>query len=331
MSATSSGRRSLVTGAGGFIGSHLVEALVRRGDRVCAFVRYNSRGTNGYLDELAADVLANVEIVAGDLKDPDAVAQAVRGCDVVFHLGALIGIPYSYVHPVDYVQTNVLGTVNVLTAAQRASVARVIHTSTSEAYGTAQYVPIDEEHPLQAQSPYSASKIGADVLALSYHRSFDLPVVVIRPFNTFGPRQSLRAVIPTIISQALGDGPIALGSLAPRRDFTFVSDTVRGFVLASAAADVIGKVINLGTGRSLTISELAVLIESLLGKRTAIVEDPARVRPRSSEVLCLEANNAKAQSLLGWRAETSLEEGLRLTIDWISARLGQDRTDVYHV
>jgi dTDP-glucose 4,6-dehydratase len=331
MSATSSGRRSLVTGAGGFIGSHLVEALVRRGDRVRGFVRYNSRGSNGCLDELPADVRADVEIVAGDLKDPDAVAEAVRGCDVIFHLGALIGIPYSYVHPVDYVQTNVDGTVNVLTAAQRASVSRVIHTSTSEVYGTAQYLPIDEEHPLQPQSPYSASKIGGDMLALSYHRSFDLPIAVIRPFNTFGPRQSLRAVIPTIISQALGDGPVALGSLAPRRDFTFVSDTVRGFVLAAAAEDVVGKVINLGSGRSVTIGELAALIESLLGKRTAIVEDAARIRPHNSEVFCLEANNAQAQRVLGWRPETSLEDGLRRTIDWMSARSGQARTDVYHV
>jgi dTDP-glucose 4,6-dehydratase len=276
-------------------------------------------------------VRADVEVIAGDLKDPDAVTEAMRGCDAVFHLGALIGIPYSYVHPIDYVQTNVQGTANVLTAAHRASVAHVVHASTSEVYGTAQYVPIDEGHPLQGQSPYSASKIGADMLALSYHRSFNLPVTVVRPFNTFGPRQSPRAVTPTIISQALTDRPIVLGSLLPRRDLTFVSDTVRGFLLAAAAPGAIGAVVNLGTGRSVAIGELATLILQLLGRQSTIVQDERRLRPEASEVMCLESDNTKARMLLGWAPEVSLEDGLRKTIDWIRARADQYRNDVYHV
>lgn len=330
MSGTS--ERALVTGAGGFIGSHLVEQLVVRGYRVRAFVRYNSRSDRGYLDELEPQIAPEVEIVAGDIKDPEAVTKAVEGCEAVFHLGALIAIPYSYVHPIDVVQTNVVGTANVLSACRRsATLRRLVHTSTSEVYGTARYVPIDEQHPLQGQSPYSASKIGADMLAASYHLSFGLPVVTVRPFNTYGPRQSLRAVVPTIISQALAGGPVRLGALTPRRDLTFVTDTVEGFLRAASAPAAVGETINLGTGEDISIGDLVQWILKLVGKKLDVVVDESRLRPEASEVMRLQSSNQKAKAVLGWSPVVSLESGLRRTIEWMSARREQYRSAVYHV
>ena len=302
------GESVLVTGAGGFIGSHLVERLVKRGALVRAFLRYNSRSDPGLLRLLPQDVLDAVDLYFGELRDPDSVRQAIAGRSVVFHLGALIGIPYSYQHPNDVVQTNVLGTMHVLMAARDLSVERVVHTSTSEVYGSARYVPIDESHPLQAQSPYSASKIGADKLAESFHLSFGLPVVTVRPFNTYGPRQSARAVIPTIISQALTQDVVELGALAPRRDFLYVKDTVAGFVAAAEADGVSGEVLNVGTGQDISIGELATLILSLLEKRTPVVLDETRVRPDASEVDRLQASIVKAEGLIGWRPEVSLAD-----------------------
>lgn len=312
----------LVTGAGGFIGSHLVEALVQSGFKVRAFVRYNSRQDWGLLSDLDPETLTRVEVIGGDLQDANAVDDAMRDVRIAFHLGALIAIPYSYRHPDEVVAVNVLGTLNVLNAARRYKIERLIHTSTSEVYGTARYVPMDEGHPLQGQSPYSASKIAADKIAESYCRSFDLPVVTVRPFNTYGPRQSTRAVIPTIITQALSSGRVALGSLEPRRDFTFVIDTVAGFLKAASADCPAGSTINLGTGRDVSIRELAELIFSILGRQLEIATDSDRLRPKDSEVDRLCSNPALAAELLGWRAEVSLEEGLRRTITWIREHLG---------
>lgn len=311
------GEKVLVTGAGGFIGSHLVEALVRQGASVRAFVRYNSRQDWGLLSQLDHALLAQVEVIAGDLQDATAVEQAMRGVKVAFHLGALIAIPYSYVHPDEVVAVNVLGTLNMLNAARRCGIERLVHTSTSEVYGTARYVPMDEGHPLQGQSPYSASKIGADKLAESYWRSFGLPVVTVRPFNTYGPRQSTRAVIPTIITQALTAKRVVLGSLVPRRDFTFVSDTVAGFLKAADASDAGGTTLNLGTGRDVSIEEVAQMIFALVGHPLEIAIDTKRVRPKESELDRLCSNPALAAQVLGWRPQVSLEEGLTQTIAWM--------------
>jgi dTDP-glucose 4,6-dehydratase len=307
----------LVTGAGGFIGSYLVERLLAEGAHVRAFVRYNGRGDVGHLSHLSHD--PRVEIVAGDLRDSHAVSESLRSVDIVFHLGALIAIPYSYVHPREVVETNVIGTLNVLMAAHEHKAARVVHTSTSEVYGTALRVPIDEDHPLQAQSPYSASKIGADKLAESFVRSFQVPVVTIRPFNTYGPRQSARAVIPTIISQALVRDEVHLGDLTPTRDFTYVADTVDGFIRAATVQGVIGETINLGSDREISIGDLARLIIQLVGRSVELKTDPARIRPSTSEVRRLHADNRKAKGKLGWAPRTSFEDGLRQTIDWIRA------------
>jgi dTDP-glucose 4,6-dehydratase len=313
----------LVTGAGGFIGSHLVEALVREGFNVRAFVRYNSRQDWGLLSELDPETQSRVEVISGDLQDAGAVDDAMRDVRIAFHLGALIAIPYSYRHPEEVVSVNVLGTLNVLNAARRYGVERLVHTSTSEVYGTARYVPIDEGHPLQGQSPYSASKIAADKIAESYCRSFDLPVVTVRPFNTFGPRQSTRAVIPTIITQALSaSGRVALGNLDARRDFTFVSDTVSGFLKAANAGCEKGATINLGTGRDVSIRELVDLISSILDRPLEVNTESDRLRPEASEVDRLCSSPALAAELLGWRPEVSLEEGLKKTIDWIRDHIG---------
>jgi len=325
------GKRVLVTGAGGFIGSHLTETLVRMGARVRAFVRYNSRGAAGFLDQSPAEVLEELEIIGGDLRDPDAVRQAVAGVEVVFHLGALIAIPYSYLHPREVVETNVMGTLNVLMACRDHSVARLVHTSTSEVYGTALRVPIDEEHPLQGQSPYSASKIGADKLAESFYRSFDLPVVTIRPFNTYGPRQSARAVIPTIITQALTLDTLNLGSLETKRDFTYVSDTVNGFLRGAEAPGVEGETFNLGTRREVSIGELLEIIVRQIGRPVRVDTDPERLRPEKSEVMRLLSDNSRAREVLGWQPEVSLEEGLSRTITWISEHLSEYRVGVYEV
>lgn len=321
----------LVTGAAGFIGSHLVERLVLTGARVRAFVHYNSRNDWGNLELVPAEVLREVEVVTGDICDPFSVRGAVKGTDTVFHLASLIAIPYSYVAPQSYVSTNVLGAINVLQAAREESVARVVHTSTSECYGTAQYVPIDESHPLQGQSPYSASKIGADMLAESYWRSFGLPVAIIRPFNTFGPRQSARAVIPTIISQALKNGPVHLGSLTPTRDMNYVENTIDGFLAVAESERSVGQVINCGSGREIAVGNLARLIIDLIGSKSEIVCDDQRVRPANSEVERLLASNAKAKALLGWEPRVSLEDGLARTIEWFRDHLSRYKTDLYNI
>ena len=326
-----SGRPVLVTGAGGFIASHLVEALVERGARVRAFVRYNSRGDPGLLAFLPYPLFRAIEIVAGDLRDQSAIRRAVQGVSHIFHLGALIAIPYSYVHPADVIETNVMGTLNVLLAARDAGVARVVHTSTSEVYGTAQYAPIDERHPLQGQSPYSASKIGADKIAESFHCAFDLPVVTLRPFNTYGPRQSARAVIPTIITQALTQQIIHLGNLDARRDLTYVSDTVAGFLRAGETPGIEGETFNLGTGSEIRIRDLVREVGALIGKSVDIAVDPARLRPEKSEVTRLLSDNHRAQERLGWQATVDLPEGLRRTIAWISEHMDRYRPSQYQV
>jgi NAD dependent epimerase/dehydratase len=324
-------KQILITGAGGFIGSHLVEQLVAEGARVRAFVRYNSRQDSGLLALLPKPQLDTVEIVAGDLRDANAILQAARGCDTIFHLGALIAIPYSYLHPREVVETNILGTFNVLMAGRDLGTRRIVHTSTSEVYGTALYTPIDEAHPLQGQSPYSASKIGADKIVESFWRSYELPVVTVRPFNTYGPRQSTRAVIPTIITQALARDVIRLGDLGTRRDFTYVADTVDGFVRAATAPDVAGKEINLGNDEDITIGALAELILRLLGKEARVEIDPSRMRPAASEVRQLHASAERAGRLLGWHATVDLEEGLRRTIDWFRGHLDRYRIGEYTV
>lgn len=322
-------RKVLVTGAGGFIGSHLTEELVRRGARVRAFVHYNALGRWGWLD--VSPLKDEIEIVAGDIADRDSVRGAVSGVDVVFHLAALIGIPYSYQAPSSYVQTNIIGTLNVLQSALENSAERVVHTSTSEAYGTAQYVPIDEAHPLQGQSPYAATKIGADKLAESFYRSFELPVATIRPFNTYGPRQSARAVIPTIITQALSKPEIRLGNLVPTRDLNFVLDTVAGFIRMAAEPLAIGQVIHIGSGKEISIGDLAALILKLMGKDIPIVTEDQRLRPEASEVDRLCADNTKAGELLNWEPRFTLPEGLRQTIDWIEKNLENYRPAAYNL
>lgn len=324
------GKAVLVTGAGGFIGSHLVEHLTRAGHRVRAFVRYNARDDRGHLCDLPRDVQAQVEVHRGDLKDPEAVARAVQGCERVFHLGALIAIPYSYQNPLDVVQTNVLGTAHVLDACRREpNLERVILTSTSEVYGTAQYVPIDEKHPLRGQSPYSASKIGADALGESYHRSFGLPVAILRPFNTFGPRQSARAIIPTIISQALSRPVVKLGRLDPRRDLTYVKDTAAGFAAIAECDAALGRAVNIGRGSDVSIGELVERIGVILGRQIQVETESDRLRPAASEVERLLAGTTLAQSLWDWKPRFSLDEGLAETIAWIREHLDRFRPDEY--
>ncbi len=319
----------LVTGAGGFVGSHLVEELARRGAKVRCFVRYNSRNDPGLLKMLPYEVRENLEIVSADLTSPEAVQQAVEGTEIVFHLGAIISIPYSYAHPREVLEANVQGTLNVLLAARDAGVGRVVHTSTSEVYGSAEYVPIDEKHPLCAQSPYSASKIAADKIAESFGRSYGLGVVTVRPFNTYGPRQSDRAVIPTIIAQALTGDEVYLGATRPRRDLTYVSDTVAGFIAAGYGNDLEGQTINLGSGQDIAIGDLGHRIIDLVGRDVELVFDATRIRPQASEVQQLLADNSKATELLGWRPQVELDEGLQLTIDWISNRLSLYSPDDY--
>ena len=321
----------LVTGAGGFIGSHLVERLVELGARVRAFVRYNSRNDIGLLRVLPAERRREIEVIVGDLRDAEAIQHAARGVQVVFHLGALIAIPYSYVHPREVVETNVMGTYNVLAACRELGVAKVIHTSTSEVYGTALRVPIDESHPLQGQSPYSASKIGADKIAESFYRSFDLPVATIRPFNTYGPRQSARAVIPTIITQALTQDEIRLGSLDPTRDFTFVKDTVEGFLRVAESPRSVGEQFNVGSDAEISIGDLAQKIVQLIGRDVKITTEAQRLRPPKSEVERLWADNRRAKELLGWSPRVSLDDGLRQTITWISQNLPRYRLGEYEV
>lgn len=322
--------RTLVTGAGGFIASHLVEELIGQGHDVRAFVHYNSRSHWGWLED--SPCRDSVEIIAGDVRDYDLVKTAVADCGTVFHLAALIGIPYSYVSPLAYVRTNVEGTYNVLQAARECGAERVIHTSTSEIYGTAQYVPIDEAHPVNPQSPYAASKASADFLALSYHRSFGLPVTVVRPFNTYGPRQSARAIIPTVISQILdGRDTLSLGNLAPTRDLTFVSDTVSGFLAAADSPETVGETVNLGTGSEISIGDLVARIARIMGREVRIVSDEQRIRPEKSEVERLLSNPGKMRALTGWSAKVSLDDGLPRTIEWMKERRSLYKSDIYNV
>ena len=320
------GKQVLVTGAGGFIGSHLVESLLFNGAKVRAFVRYTSRNDLGLLKLLSREDLSEVEIIAGDLRDEHAVNNAVKECDVVIHLGALISIPYSYFHPAEVASANFMGTLNILMACREHGVKRLVHTSTSEVYGTARQVPINESHPLQGQSPYSASKIGADMLVESFFCSYNLPVVTVRPFNTFGPRQSTRAVIPTIITQTLAGDVVKLGNLTTTRDFTFVADTVYGFLRAGEVQDVEGQVFNLGTGEEISIGALADKIMQKAGKSVHISEDSDRLRPEASEVMRLLSDNSLAVQQLGWRPEFTLDQGLDLTIAWV-----RDNLDLYRV
>lgn len=323
-------KRVLVTGAGGFIGSHLVEALVRDGHEVRALVRYNGRDDRGHLDRLSPEVRSALEVVRGDLKDPEAVRRAVNGQARVFHLGALIAIPYSYENPFDFVQTNMLGTAHVLDACRSSgTLERLVLTSTSEVYGTARYVPIDEAHPLQGQSPYAATKIGGDALGLSYHRAFDLPVTILRPFNTFGPRQSARAIIPTIISQALNRPVVRLGSLEPRRDLTYVKDTVAGFLAIADCDAALGRVVNIGRGGDVSIGDLVERIGTRLGQPLQVEIDAQRIRPATSEVGRLLAGTALAKELWGWEPGYSLDQGLDETIAWIRDNLDRFRIDQY--
>jgi NAD dependent epimerase/dehydratase len=326
-----SGRRVLVTGVGGFIGSHVAETLVRAGASVRAFVRYVSRGDYGWLETSPSEILEELEIFRGDLANPEAVANAMAGREIVLHLGALVPIPYSYRHPREFVTANVEGTLNVLEAARREEIARIVHTSTSEVYGTAMRVPIDEEHPLHPQSPYAATKVAADQLALSYQRSFGTPAVIVRPFNTYGPRQSARAVIPTIIAQALARDEIKLGATSPTRDFLYVADTVQGVLRCATAEGVEGETINLGTGVEVSIGDLARRILRLLDVEVPIALDEGRLRPPNSEVERLAADVSKAKRLLDWQPEVSLDDGLRRTIEWLTGSLGSYKTSVYNV
>jgi len=313
------GSKVLVTGAGGFIGSHLVERLTELGAHVRAMVRYNSTGTAGWLDQ--SPVRQDIDVVFSNVEDRDGLRKAMRGIDAAFHLAALIGIPYSYDAPDSYVRTNIGGTLNVLQAALDEQVGLVVHASTSEVYGSAAFVPMNEEHPLRGQSPYSATKIGADKLAEAFHLSFGLPVVTVRPFNTYGPRQSERAVIPAIVVQVAAGHRLRLGSLQPTRDFTYVTDTVEGFIRAAEHDEAIGSVVNLGTGTEVSIGDLAAKIMTKLGRTVAIEEDQERVRPAGSEIDRLCSDNSRARALLKWQPRVSLDEGLDRTIDWLAGRI----------
>jgi NAD dependent epimerase/dehydratase len=323
------GRAVLVTGAGGFIGGHLVAELVRQGASVRAFVRYNSRNERGTLDWLHRDIVTELDVVLGDLRDVESVANAVEGTDVILHLGAQVAIPYSYVNPRDFFETNVLGTLNVAQAALRECVERLVHTSTSEVYGSAQTIPITEQHPLEPQSPYAASKLAADKLMDAWHRSFDLPVTILRPFNTFGPFQSARAVVPTIVTQALAEQPVRLGSLHPRRDLTFVADTVAGFIAAAQAPEAVGETLQLGTGVDVSVGDLVRIVGDLLGRELVVETDSERVRPAKSEVERLISDPSRAQELMGWEPSVDLREGLAQTMEWIERNASRYRTDHY--
>jgi len=325
-------RRVLVTGAGGFIGSHLTEELARHGAKVRALVRYNSRNDWGFLEETEPEHKRRIDVWPGDITDAHFVSKLVKDQEIVFHLAALIAIPYSYQAPASFVATNVGGTLNVLEACRQHKVSKLVHTSTSEVYGTALYTPIDEKHPLQGQSPYSASKIGADHLAESFYRSFGLPVAIVRPFNTFGPRQSARAVIPTIISQLLDNAPkLSLGAVTPIRDFNYVADTVEGFLAAAASPKAVGQAINLGSGRGISVGKTAETIMRLLGRKAAITQQKIRLRPKHSEVLRLLCDNGKAKKLLGFKSRFSLEEGLVRTIHYMQAHRSRYKSRLYNI
>lgn len=320
----------LVTGAGGFIGSHLTEHLLELGADLSTFIKYNSRNDWGMLESLSEEDLYKINIIPGDLKDSDAVRKSVKDKDIIFHLGSLISIPYSYVNPRETIETNIIGTLNVLTAAEEYGVEKIVHTSTSEVYGTAKYVPIDENHPLKGQSPYSASKIGADKIAESFFMSFETPVATIRPFNTFGPRQSLRAVIPTIIAQAITKDHVFLGSLSPTRDYTYVKDLVEGFIKVAESPFSVGEVINIGSNFEISIGDLAKKIVTILNEDIEIKHDELRVRPKDSEVERLWCDNTKAKELLGWSPTIGLEKGLKETINWIYNNIGLHKPEIYN-
>ena len=333
-----SGKKILVTGADGFIGSHLTEELVRRGFDVRAFVQYNSFNSWGWLDQSDQDVLDSIDVFSGDIRDPNGVRQAMCGCDVVLHLAALIAIPYSYHSPDTYIDTNIKGTLNIVQAARDLGVEKIVHTSTSEVYGTARFVPITEEHPLQGQSPYSASKIGADQIAMSYYFSFNTPVAIIRPFNTYGPRQSARAIIPTIITQiAAGKRKIELGALHPTRDFNYVADTVRGFIAVAESDRSIGEVINIGSNFEISIGETVNLIADVMGAQIEIETEQARLRPDKSEVERLWADNSKAHKFLGWSplygGKEGFRRGLAETSNWFSKQenLSRYKVGIYNI
>lgn len=328
------GRKVLVTGADGFIGSHLTERLVDKGAEVRALVLYNSFDSCGWLDHISPELLKRIDVFVGDVRDPYRNRAMMRDVEVVFHLASLIAVPYSYHAPESYIATNVSGTLHVLQAALTEGVKRVVHTSTSEVYGSAQYTPIDEKHPLVAQSPYAASKIAADQLALSFQRTYGLPVVIARPFNTFGPRQSARAIIPTIVTQLLaGASSIELGSLSPTRDFAYVSDTADGLIAVAESDACTGETVNIGTGRAISVGDLAHLIAHLAGKPITLTCDTRRVRPADSEVDRLLCDNRKAAALLNWHPQVSLEDGLRRTIDWFARpeNLARYRADIYNI
>ena len=321
-------KKIVVTGSGGFIGSHLVEELLLQGAEVTAFVRYNSKSDFGFIKDINSK---NLNIYQGDLRDLDSVNKALIGQDIVFHLGASVGIPYSYENPWDAFETNVRGTLNVLTAVKNHGLERMIHTSTSETYGSAQYTPMDELHPLRGQSPYSASKIAADKLVESFWLSFDTPVSTVRPFNTYGPRQSARAIIPAIINQALTKDKISLGSLDPKRDLTFVKDTVRGFISVANSSDTIGEVVNLGSGSDITIGDLAKKIIKIIDSDLEIEFDSRRERPEKSEVMHLCGDTSKVFKLTGWKPEVTIDDGLELTIDWIKSNLSFFQSERYTI
>lgn len=332
------GKRILVTGADGFIGSHLTEELVRQGHNVKAFTLYNSFNSWGWLDQSPQEIKENIEVFSGDIRDSYGVKTAMKGCDVVLHLAALIAIPYSYHSPDTYIDTNIKGTLNIVQAARELGIEKVVHTSTSEVYGTAQFVPITEEHPLQGQSPYSASKIGADQIAMSFYNSFSTPVATIRPFNTYGPRQSARAVIPTIITQiANGKRKIKLGSISPTRDFNYIKDTVQGFIAVAESEHSIGQVINIGSNYEISIGDTVQLIAEVMGVEIEIETDEQRFRPEKSEVERLWADNGKAKELLGWKpvygGRAGFKRGLKETIEWFTQRenLNKYKVDVYNI
>lgn len=326
-------KKVLVTGAGGFIGSHLAEELVKQGYNVRVLLHYNSKNNWGNIELLPSEIQSNIEIISGNIEDPFFCNKAAKSIDTIFHLAALIAIPYSYIAPASYVDVNVKGTLNILEAARSNNVSKIVHTSTSETYGTALYTPIDEKHPMQGQSPYSASKIGADKMAESYFLSFGVPVATLRPFNTYGPRQSARAVIPTIISQALTakNKKIKLGSLTPVRDLLFVKDTAHAFIQMAKSDKTAGQVINAGFGSGITIGDLAIKIVNLIDPEIEITTDEERVRPENSEVMKLICNADKAKYLIGWEPKFSLDEGLKLTIEYIKENLDKYKPEIYNV
>lgn len=324
------GLKVLVTGAGGFIGSHLCERLVQKGYKVKAFIRYNSRNFFGWLE--TSPYKEKMRIIAGDIRDYDSVKNAMKGVDTVFHLAALIGIPYSYVSPLAYIRTNIEGTYNVLQSARELETKNILISSTSETYGTAQYVPIDEKHPMVGQSPYSATKISADQLALSFYRSFDLPVKIVCPFNTYGPRQSARAIIPTIITQILnGKKKLKLGTLTPKRDFTFVLDTVNGFIEIAKSDKLFGEIVNIGMNEEISIGDLAILVAELMDAKIKIISEQQRIRPDKSEVKRLLCNNTKIINNTNWKPKYSLEDGLKETIDWFTENIQFYKPEIYNI